>query len=59
MLIVPVSSMATVVIRSVIRIPPVVAIIAAWVITVIPRITVIAVPISRITESDPNSSDSD
>jgi hypothetical protein len=56
---VPMSSMATVVIRSVIRIPPVIAVIAAWVITVIARIPVIAVPVSRITESDPNSSDSD
>jgi len=50
---------ATVVIRSVVWRTPVIAVIAAWVIAIIARVTVIAVPVRRVTESNSYSSDPD
>ena len=47
-----------VVIRSVIWRPPVIAVIAARIVTVVSRISV-AVPVCGVTESDPDSSDPD
>jgi hypothetical protein len=46
------------IVRSVIWRPPVIAVIAARIITVVPRISV-AIPVRGITESDPYSSDPD
>ena len=48
-----------VVISAIIRIPPVIAVITAWIITVIPRIAVIAISVRGVTESDSDSSDPD
>jgi len=67
MLVVPVNSVAavvvvrppSVVIASVIWRTPVVAVIAAWVIAIRARVTVIAVPVGRVTESNSYSSDPD
>ena len=47
------------VIRSVIWRTPVIAVIATWVITIVSRISVVAVPVRWVTESDPDSSDPD
>jgi hypothetical protein len=48
-----------VIIRSVIWRAPVIAVVAAWVITIISRISVVAVTICGITEADSDSSDPD
>jgi hypothetical protein len=65
MLVVAVSSVAavvrapSVVIASVVWRTPIIAVIAAWAIAIIARVTVIAVPICRVTESDSDWSDPD
>ena len=63
-LVVPVNPVAAVVVRSpavvaIIRRPPVITVITTWVITVIPRIPVRAIPVCRITDADSDSSDPD
>jgi hypothetical protein len=66
MLVVSVNPVAAVVVRppavvvsAVIRIAPVIAVVATWVITVISRISVIAIPVRGVTESNSYASDSD
>jgi len=67
MLVVAVNSVAAVVvvrppsgvIASVIWRTPIIAVIAAWVIAIRARVTVIAVPVRRVTESNSYSSDPD